>query len=184
MGKLKLKSTPAEEAQRAYKKARKEAKKYSKHDHRKERQRHLRTQVDDFDDFTGRHSQPEAGPSRHAHIYNELEEEETRRTAQAEEEARFREKMMDALEDEGLTDPLQRLDGVEARMNDYAHIPRRWRGSEPGLAEAMIDAEEDIGLQPWQMNDDEYAEYIRAGIWRCVIMSLRMHISANERTVL
>ncbi|THG95487.1 hypothetical protein EW145_g7947, partial [Phellinidium pouzarii] len=50
----------------------------------------------------------------------------------------------------------------------YAHLPRRWRGTDEGFSAGlwMEDAREDIGLEPWQMNDDEYAEYIRAGIWR------------------
>ena len=32
----------------------------------------------------------------------------------------------------------------------------------------MEDAAEEIGVETWRMNDDEYAEYIRAGMWRCV----------------
>ncbi|EJD08040.1 uncharacterized protein FOMMEDRAFT_101463 [Fomitiporia mediterranea MF3/22] len=57
--------------------------------------------------------------------------------------------MRDALEDDGLYDSTQRLDGVEARLNSYAHIPRRWRGTDEGFSAGlwMEDAREDIGLE-------------------------------------
>ena len=161
MGKLRLKSTPAEDARRLHKRSQKRSKRdddEKEHGHKKHR-RHDTIPDDYSSDY------PRAGPS-----YSHLEgaEEEMRK---AEADARFREKMMDAFEDDGIHDPLQRLDGLEARMNKYDHIPRRWRGTEPGFAEALRDTEEDIGLQPWQMNDDEYAEYIRAGIWKYVLHS-------------
>ena len=88
------------------------------------------------------------------------------------EQERFEEKMRDALEDDYQYDPSQRLDGVEARLNSYAHVPRRWRGTGQDFSAGlwMEEAQQEIGVETWQMNDDEYAEYIRAGMWRWVFI--------------
>ncbi|KAH9006156.1 hypothetical protein EDB86DRAFT_3061277 [Lactarius hatsudake] len=61
------------------------------------------------------------------------------------EDERFQQKLWDALDDDN-----DRLDGIEARLNEYAHVPRRWRG---------------VDDDPRFMNDDEYAEWVRVGIW-------------------
>jgi len=64
------------------------------------------------------------------------------------EETHFREKLWDALgDDEG-------LDGVNARFNDYAHIPDRWSRDKHDAA------------NPQYMDDDEYAEWLREGMWK------------------
>ena len=47
-------------------------------------------------------------------------------------------------------------------MNSYAHVPRRWRG---GGMERMDD---ELGIDPQYMEEEDYAEWVRAGMWRCV----------------
>jgi len=73
----------------------------------------------------------------------------------------FQEKLWDALGDD------DRLDTVEARLNEYAHIPRRWRGVD---SQAHNQSTMDGGPvdDPALMNDDEYAEWVRVGMWRYV----------------
>lgn len=90
----------------------------------------------------------------------DIDEEEIR--ARVEEE-RFREKMFGALQDD------ERLDAVEAKMNDYAHVPRRWRedGVSSGRrAYAGTDGAAWESADPATMDEEEYAEWIRAGMWR------------------
>ncbi|KAI5115928.1 hypothetical protein M0805_009864 [Coniferiporia weirii] len=192
MPRLHLKRTQAEEDERAQRKARKAARK-----EREAAQTRRSWYGDDEDVARERHRSRSASPKRSGrprYSYQEQypgdpgpsspryganadadagpglrEDEDVDEAARARaEQERFDEKMRDALEDDGLLDPLQRLDGVEARLNTYAHIPRRWRGTDEGFSTGlwMEDAREDIGLEPWQMNDDEYSEYIRAGMWR------------------
>ncbi|KAI0258846.1 hypothetical protein BC834DRAFT_909242 [Gloeopeniophorella convolvens] len=57
----------------------------------------------------------------------------------------------------------ERLDSLEARMNDYAHVPRRWRAAGIG---AYDDADVEAGEDPTLMDDDQYAEWVRVGMWR------------------
>jgi hypothetical protein len=80
------------------------------------------------------------------------------RTVPAEES--FQEKLWDALGDD------DRLDGIEARLNEYAYVPRRWRGVSPQTYSP--DATGGLDDDPNFMNDDEYAEWVRVGIWRYV----------------
>lgn len=93
----------------------------------------------------------------------DIDEEEIR--ARVEEE-RFREKMFGAFQDD------ERLDAVEAKMNDYAHVPRRWRedGMSTGKKAYAGGGGLDGGLwesaDPATMDEEEYAEWIRAGMWR------------------
>lgn len=161
--KLHLKETPAERRERDLHRARKAAKKRRRQD------------------TTGASSNDEAGPSHtkrhHANPHDTrsyvfLDEEDEYGPPppssyraekpdydriQAElEEARFREKMFGALEDD------ERLDSLESRLNDYAHVPRRWRG---GGMERMDD---ELGMDPGVMEDEAYAEWVREGMWRCV----------------
>ncbi|OCB91024.1 hypothetical protein A7U60_g1717 [Sanghuangporus baumii] len=185
MPRLHLKRTPAEEEERARRKSTKTSKKhkerrsryaYSDDDDSERKQHHPRSRsrspgrgsnyrfrkYHNQDPFSG-----DSGPSSYAHSREYVSSDDDPFQARAEEE-RFEEKLRDALEDDRLYDSTQRLDNVEARLNSYAHIPRRWRGTDDGFSAGlwMEDAREDIGLEPWQMNDDEYAEYIRAGMWR------------------
>ncbi|EMD33178.1 hypothetical protein CERSUDRAFT_118236 [Gelatoporia subvermispora B] len=62
--------------------------------------------------------------------------------------------MWDAMGDD------ERLDGVESRLNDYAHVPRRWRGG------GMDRMEDDLTVNPQMMEEEDYAEWVRAGMWR------------------
>lgn len=144
---------------------------------------HSRTSYggDDDEEYGPYPFTPEASSSRTRQRRTEEAEEIRKRL----EEERFAEKMRDAMEDDGLYNPTQRLDRTEARLNSYAHVPRRWRGTDEGFSAGlwMEDAREDIGLEPWQMNDDEYAEYVRAGMWRyefLILLSLPP-VSANMR---
>jgi hypothetical protein len=82
------------------------------------------------------------------------------------EEQRFREKMCGAFEDD------ERLDSLEAQLNDFAHVPERWRTgrtSKAKLGKVYEDDEEAGGIlnmDPRYMDDEEYAEWIRAGMYR------------------
>lgn len=64
------------------------------------------------------------------------------------EERQFREKMCGALEED------ERLDGINTRFNDYAHIPDRWAPDAHDAAD------------PQYMDDDAYAEWVRQGMWK------------------
>ncbi|KAK0212541.1 hypothetical protein DFS33DRAFT_1269320 [Desarmillaria ectypa] len=74
------------------------------------------------------------------------------------EEQRFRERMSMAFADD------ERLDSLEARFNDFAHFPKRWGGSS---TRPVYDDDGDfMKLDPRYMDDEEYAEWIRAGMYR------------------
>lgn len=167
MPRLHLKRTPEEEKERARKKARKAAK-------REKRAHKESTRPRYYNEASG-----DPGPSSQHHEYGDS----SKLASQDEEEAHFRDKLKDALEEDGLYDPTERLDHVEARLNSYAHIPRRWRGTDEGFSAGlwMEDAREEIGLEPWQMNDDEYAQYMRAGMWRCVICNCDRTVTYASR---
>ena len=70
------------------------------------------------------------------------------------EEERFREKMFGAMEED------ERLDGLESHLNSYAHIPRRWRGG------GMDRMDDELAVDPQLMEEEDYAEWVRAGMWR------------------
>lgn len=75
------------------------------------------------------------------------------------EEERFQEKMYGAYEDD------VGLFGVEAHMNQFAHVPDRWRGPEvPGTNGVRLGDE--TGPSPQHMDDEEYAEWIRSNMWK------------------
>jgi hypothetical protein len=81
------------------------------------------------------------------------------------EERRFREKMFDAMGDDA------GQDGIEAHYNDYAHVPPRWR--EPGQSSTKLGDEGVVN-----MDDEEYAEWVRKGMWR---RTHRAEVEAKER---
>ncbi|KAH7883215.1 hypothetical protein F5I97DRAFT_1816081 [Phlebopus sp. FC_14] len=162
MTRLHLKRTPAEEEERARRKARKAARKELKKKRRtgdgytssdsgglaeasgsKKRRRHdISTSVDD--EFYG---SPPASPPSSAY---KVDYDAIRADI---EERRFREKMWGALEDD------ERLEAIDSRFNDYSHIPKRWRD--------QGDLHDDrAAMDPQYMDDDEYAEWIREGMWR------------------
>ena len=164
MGKLKLKRTPEEQAAHDLRKAQKRARKAAKH--------HRRTNVDSLSDEdeprkkrrTGSFSnvtqeyyvdddEPAAGPSHRAH---KPDYEYIR--AQVEEE-RFQEKLWGAFGDD------ERLDSIEAGLNSYAHIPRRWRGG------GMDRIDDELDIDPQMMEEEDYAEWVRAAMWKCVLVS-------------
>jgi hypothetical protein len=135
---LRLKRTPAEEAERDLRKARKAAKKASL--------RQRGAQKADLD-VKENNASPEAGPST------------SRATGTVEDDA-FDEKLWDALGDD------DRLGAIEARLNEYGHVPRRWRSASSQEYDPNMAGPDD---DPRLMDDDEYAEWVRVGMWRCVI---------------
>ena len=168
MPKLHLKRTPAEEEERARKKAKKTHKRSRRHDRDHERDCSPKRRKYFDDDLSDGEPGPSRPRPRSSDEPYETYDSEAERIRKAREDEDFNAKMRDALDDDAMFDSMQRLDGVEARLNSYAHIPRRWRGTDEGFGAGlwMEDALDEIGLQPWQMNDDEYSEYIRAGMWR------------------
>jgi hypothetical protein len=134
---LRLKRTPAEQAERDLRKARRAAKKATSKQYLPQD-----AGVDSEDPFL------DPGPSTSRH---------GARTVPSTEDS-FHEKLWDAFGDD------DRLENVEARLNEYAHIPRRWRGVSPQdyATDGGLDADD-----PALMNDDEYAEWVRMGMWRC-----------------
>lgn len=177
MSKLHMKTTPAEDiARRRRKKERKEERKRrrnadadsstSKRRRAETTEEHLRKWASsDEDDFL------DPGPStgnreshRHKSDYDSIQAEV--------EERRFREKMFDEMESG------ERLDSIEAQYNDYAHIPGRWRrGSSTRMgAYAFETPDSDMtdhpGLDPRYMEDEQYTEWIRTGMYRCGVSNL------------
>jgi hypothetical protein len=159
MAKLHLKRTPAEEAERALRKARKAAKAARKRSHPSEeageheesssKRRRTGEVIDsDLDEDVYGPPLPPSLSSAHKPDYDTILSEL--------EDARFREKMWDALRDD------ERLDGIDARFNDYAHVPDRWRAN----AARGGSPEDQTDMDPRFMDDDTYAEWIRAGMWR------------------
>ncbi|CAL1711973.1 unnamed protein product [Somion occarium] len=158
-GKLKLKRTPAEQAAHDARKARKAARRAAKRAHqssdegpsesysqKRRRGSTYDSPIDLEDDAYGPPPPPSSSSHRHKVDYDEIQ-------AQVEEE-RFREKLWGAFGDD------ERLHSVESRLNDYAHIPRRWRSG------GMDRMEDDYNIDPANMEDEDYAEWIRAGMWR------------------
>lgn len=136
MPKLHLKRTPEEQA------ARRERKRQKKQHNRKEA-----TTVHPDDDWS---TDDDPGPSSYKPDYDAIQAEL--------EEQRFRERMSMAFADD------ERLDSLEARFNDFAHVPKRWGGDS---ARPLYDDDGDfMKLDPRYMDDEEYAEWIRAGMYK------------------
>ena len=77
------------------------------------------------------------------------------------EQEMFRQKMFDAMGDD------ERLDSIEAQFNDFAQIPDRWRTSGTGKNKMNIFEEDGyVKMDPRYMDDEEYAEWIRIGMYR------------------
>lgn len=159
MAKLHLKRTPAEEAERALRKARKAAATARKRSHlsegagehgessskRRRREDGIHSELDE--EVYGPPPPPSLS-SAHKPDYDIILSEL--------EDARFKEKMWDALRDD------ERLDSIDARFNDYAHVPDRWRANPASHG----NLEDQTDMDPRFMDDDAYAEWIRAGMWR------------------
>lgn len=158
-GKLHLKRTPAEQAEHDLRKARRAARKAAKRARRYHQDSSDGEQAgttsakgkkphNDFDDFEDSYGASSSRSNAHKpdvdYIYAQMEEE------------RFREKMWGAFEDD------ERLDSLESGFNNYAHIPRRWR------AGGMDRMDDELDINPQMMEEEDYAEWIRANMWRCV----------------
>lgn len=174
MPKLNLKRTPAEEAERQWRKQRKASRKAAKGKSQTKRPSaedslderdpsgsaspsHKRQRKEDTVNDALYDSGEEYGPQPSTSYKPDYEAIR----AQLEEE-RFREKMHGALEDDiGLY-------GVEENLNSFAHVPDRWRERAPGGARGAM-AEDEAESNPHLMDDEEYAEWIRAGMWKYVL---------------
>jgi hypothetical protein len=160
MPKLKLKRTPAEEREHELRKARKRAKRAAQAAPRDEY-----AFLFDLPDAPPAHADadadawgpnaPEPGPS--------MSDADYERILRELEDRRFRAKLADALDaDQG--ESWARLDHMESDMNEYAHVPNRWRAGSRRYAEAP-----EVGTGTLDdMEDDEYAEWVRRGMWRWV----------------
>ena len=76
------------------------------------------------------------------------------------EQEMFRQKMFDAMGDD------ERLDSIEAQFNDFAQVPDRWRTSGMGKNTGDVFEEDYVKMDPRYMDDEEYAEWIRVGMYR------------------
>jgi hypothetical protein len=182
MPKLHLKRTPAEQAEHDLRKATKAARKARKSRRRRESELSADHSYDNTHDeeCTCRHPGPSSPPryKRRRHKSREptdilgsdeeLYDHHNNRDASAHkpdyeairamrEEQRFREKMLNALEEDN------GLQYLEERLNEWAHVPDRWRsGKKNGKGRVLDDGE----LDPQHMSDEEYAEWIRIGMWK------------------
>ncbi|KAF9469627.1 hypothetical protein BDZ94DRAFT_1242876 [Collybia nuda] len=174
MPRLNLKRTPEEEAARQQRKKRKEEKRRRRKDvgdtgSSKKRRRTDDVEVDTLpkwassDDESGGEYGPQPGPSSPKGSQGSYKVDYDAIRAEMEEQ-RFREKMFGALEDD------ERLDSLEARLNDFAHVPGRWRSGSGGVpGKAVYDepqADDFLNVDPRYMDDEEYAEWIRVGMYR------------------
>jgi len=165
--KLHLKRTPAEQAEHEWRKARKAERRAARRRHHargdgpdaadssddgQARKRRRYANDEDSDGAYGPPPPPRASTSR---VWGAEDDEAIYARL---EEARFRDKMWSALGED------ERLDTVEARLNDYAHVPRRWQRG--GLDRAGAGMDEFEAADPSQMDDEEYVEWVREGIWR------------------
>ncbi|KAI0090585.1 hypothetical protein BDY19DRAFT_904888 [Irpex rosettiformis] len=157
MGKLKLKRTSEEQAAHDLRKAQKRARKAAKRQYRnvdgssdedEPRKKHQTSYARTEYGYMFDEGESSAGPSHRAHKpdYENIQ-------AQVEEE-RFREKLWGAFGDD------ERLDSVEASLNSYAHIPRRWRSG------GMDKIDDEVDIDPQMMEEEDYAEWMRAAMWK------------------
>ncbi|KAF8484097.1 hypothetical protein JB92DRAFT_3085742 [Gautieria morchelliformis] len=150
MGKLHLKETPEERAERKWRKRRRAERKAANHHSHTTQEGASQWRRGDGD---GHREEDEEGwmPPEGS---MKIDAEQLRAEV---EERLFREKLFDAMED----DHVHRLDGVEARLNDYAHVPDRWKTHTHVDGRDLSDH-----LDPQQMPDEEYTEWIREAMWR------------------
>ncbi|KAI0365926.1 hypothetical protein BV20DRAFT_1027243 [Pilatotrama ljubarskyi] len=176
-GKLRLKRTPAEEAERQWRKAQKAARKAAKRrhadeeddpydDHRHGSSKRQRTEdsLGGYEDSDSEYGPQPASSSSTAGSHRAHKPDYDRIQAEIE-EMRFREKLQEAMGED------ERLDTVEASMNSYAHIPRRWRGG------GMDRMDDELGINPAYMEEEDYAEWVREGMWR------KKHAAEHEERV-
>ena len=158
MPKLHLKRTPAEEEERAQRKAKKAkhkeakrlGKKYDLHgsssttrdNHHRSKRRATDTGEDANYD-TDYESDDRLGW---------LEEQQRRK----QEEEEFQQRLWDELGHQ------ERLDNLTNNLNSYTHIPQRWKSG------GTADLEDAVYNDPNSMDDERYAEWMRAGMWKYV----------------
>lgn len=190
MPKLHLKRTPEEEAlHRLRKKERKEVKRKRRHHHTHDdtelgssHSRKRRRTADDpleperkwassDEDEEQYGPQPAASTSYSSHTSRRHKPDEDQLRAEME-DMQFREKLFDAFADD------ERLDSLEARLNDFAHVPERWRTTSTSTRARFNAFENDdwLKMDPQMMDDEEYAEWIRMGMYRCVNHSVHRNI--------
>jgi hypothetical protein len=169
MPKLRLKRTPAEEAEHQLRKVQRAARKSAK--------RQRRGSLDDLNQHSD--SDGRSKHRRHREVIHEDDDDDRAfnnpnhknrlRSDCDSEEERFKEKLFGAYEDDA------RLFSLEERLNDFAHVPHRWRSpdsrKEKGLGKGAGD-DEDHDMDPQHMSDEQYAEWVRAGMWRSVWLIL------------
>lgn len=168
---LDLKETKAEREEKEYKRLRKEARKAARY----------HVDLDDPSGSTASHSAASgegSGSSRkfgrgsrkqYDLVFDDLDEgtwtpsstsiktdkDDIRTQMEEDEEQAFRAKLFDAMEmDLG-------QDSAHNHFNSYAHIPSRWRKRSP----TGRDLDDAGPPDPSTMNDEQYAEYIREGMW-------------------
>jgi len=166
--KLKLKRTPEEEAlHQARKERRKEKRRRREQAHCSSSKRSQPSRHDKSPSRKWASSDEEhfPGPSTSYSLeYDALKVEM--------EERHFREKMFDALGED------ERLDDLEARLNGFAHIPEHWNSSSTtGLGKAktrahVYDNDDYQKMDPNDMDDEEYVEWIRIGMYRFETISI------------
>lgn len=164
--KIKLKRTPQEEEERQWRKARRAARKAKEagssrfqssssraHERTHQRSMHSRSTSPIQDNDLDWKEKPQ--PLRDSDIPYMFPPHQTLADLRRElEEARFRDKLFDAMDDD------DRLDRLEASLN--AHIPSRYSDQHQRQHQSSSST---TGLDPSQMNDEEYAEWIRKGMW-------------------
>lgn len=161
---LRLKKTPAEQVEHDMRRARRAAKKAAHRQYRAHdgdlnpdgrSSKRSRTVGDDPSSFG-------PGPSTLRDGARTVVEEEI-----------FQEKLWNALGED------ERLDGIETRLNEDVYVPRRWRGvSSQANGSDTVDG---LGDNPNLMNDEEYAEWVRAGMRRCVLPNVRANREIHEK---
>jgi hypothetical protein len=166
---LRLKKTPTEQVEHDMRRARRAAKKAAHRQYRAHdgdfdsdgrSSKRSRTVGDDGVNLDPSFSGPEPSPLRDG-AHTVVEEEI------------FQEKLWNALGED------ERLDGIEARLNEDVYVPRRWRGISSQASSS--DTVGGPGDNPNIMNDDEYAEWVRAGMRRCVLPNVRANRENSQK---
>ncbi|KAG5647076.1 hypothetical protein DXG03_001446 [Asterophora parasitica] len=173
MPKLHLKRTPEEEAaHQLRKKQRREVKAKRNHglkasgEPSRKRSRHRDTTPErpwaSSDDEPHAENYRESGPSSSSYHASSSVKPDYEKIRAELDEQRFREKMASAFDDD------ERLDSLEARFNDFSHIPGRWRADGSKTAKPVYDdaPDEFLKMDPRYMDDEEYAEWVRIGMYR------------------
>lgn len=165
---LELKETKAEKEEKEYKRMRKEARKAARYhvDEQSSSTSHSAT----FGESSGSSRNFGRGSRKQYDlVFDDLDEgtwtpsstsikadkEAIRTQMEEDEEQAFRAKLFDAMEmDLG-------QDSAYSHFNSYAHIPARWKERSP----TSRDLDDAGPPDPNYMNDEQYVEYVRQGMW-------------------